>query len=149
MLHVICTRLRLDHLSVRVGDGSWRCEEIVKNLEQRLGMRILLLLLSKLARSPCQPTDTGPNNPRANPVTPGAGHGRVPNLESPDHWHDSSGESKGSMPVSPALEADSLPLSHRHVCTRGEADPGPRGRNSSVGSVLGSLSYSVAGSILL
>ena len=30
MLHVICTRLRLGHLSVRVGDSSRRCEEIVK-----------------------------------------------------------------------------------------------------------------------
>ena len=30
MLHVICTRLRLGHLSVRVGDSSRPCEEIVK-----------------------------------------------------------------------------------------------------------------------
>ena len=30
-LHVICTRLRLNHLSVRVGDGSRRSEEIVKH----------------------------------------------------------------------------------------------------------------------
>ena len=30
MLHAICTRLRLAHLSVRVGDSSRRCEEIVK-----------------------------------------------------------------------------------------------------------------------
>ena len=30
MLHVICTRLRSGHLSVRVGDGSRRSEEIVR-----------------------------------------------------------------------------------------------------------------------
>ena len=30
MLHVICTRLHPGHLGVRVGDSSWRCEEIVK-----------------------------------------------------------------------------------------------------------------------
>ena len=30
MLHVICTRLRPGHLSVRVGDSLRRCEEIVK-----------------------------------------------------------------------------------------------------------------------
>ena len=29
-MHVICTRLRPGHLSVRVGDSSRRCEEIVK-----------------------------------------------------------------------------------------------------------------------
>ena len=33
VFHMICTRLRLGHLSVRVGDNSRRCEEIVKNLE--------------------------------------------------------------------------------------------------------------------
>ena len=32
-------------LSVRVGDSSWRSEEIVKNLELRLSMRLLLLLI--------------------------------------------------------------------------------------------------------
>ena len=32
MLHVICTRLRPSHLSVRVGDSSRRSEEIVKIL---------------------------------------------------------------------------------------------------------------------
>ena len=32
MLHVICTRLRPGHLSVRVGDSSRRCEEIVKKI---------------------------------------------------------------------------------------------------------------------
>ena len=31
MLHVICTRLCLGHLSIRVGDGSQRSEERVKN----------------------------------------------------------------------------------------------------------------------
>ena len=30
MLHVICTRLRLGHFRVRVGDSSRHCEEIVK-----------------------------------------------------------------------------------------------------------------------
>ena len=52
VLHVICTRLRPGHLSVCVGDGSRRSEEIVKNLELRLSMRLyssssssLLLLL--------------------------------------------------------------------------------------------------------
>ena len=29
VLHVVCTRLRPGHLSVRVGDGSLRSEEIV------------------------------------------------------------------------------------------------------------------------
>ena len=42
VLHVICTRLRLGHLSVRVGDSSRCSEEIVKNLESRLWMRLLL-----------------------------------------------------------------------------------------------------------
>ena len=32
MLHVICTRLRLGYLSVRVGDSSRCCEEIVKKI---------------------------------------------------------------------------------------------------------------------
>ena len=52
-LHVISARcvardlhtIAPGHLSVRVGDSSRRCEEIVKNLEQRLWMRLLLLLL--------------------------------------------------------------------------------------------------------
>ena len=36
VLHVICTRLRPGHLSVRVGD-SWRhCEEIVKKKKSRI-----------------------------------------------------------------------------------------------------------------
>ena len=45
VLHMICTWLRRGHLSVRVGDGSRRSKEIVKNLELCLGMRLLLLLL--------------------------------------------------------------------------------------------------------
>ena len=45
VLHVICTRLRLGLLSVHVGDGSRRSEEIVKNLELRLSMRLSSLLL--------------------------------------------------------------------------------------------------------
>ena len=36
MLLVICTQLRLGHLSIRVGDSSRRSEEIVKNLEFHL-----------------------------------------------------------------------------------------------------------------
>ena len=36
VLCVICTRLRLDHLSVCVGDSLWGSEEIVKILESRL-----------------------------------------------------------------------------------------------------------------
>ena len=35
MLRVICTRLRPGHLSVRVGDGSWRSEEIVKKKKKK------------------------------------------------------------------------------------------------------------------
>ena len=43
MLHVICTRLRPGHLSVRVGDGLGRSEEIVKkNLELRFSMLLSL-----------------------------------------------------------------------------------------------------------
>ena len=34
------------HLSVRVGDTSWCSEEIVKNLELRLSVRSLFLLLN-------------------------------------------------------------------------------------------------------
>ena len=42
MLHVICTRLRLGHLSVRGGDSSRRSEEIVgKILDFGLSMRSL------------------------------------------------------------------------------------------------------------
>ena len=41
MLDVICSRLRPGHLSVRVGDGSRRSEEIVKHLELGLWMRLL------------------------------------------------------------------------------------------------------------
>ena len=46
MMLVICTRLRPGHLSVRVGDGSRRSEEIIKNLVLRLGIRLLLNGLS-------------------------------------------------------------------------------------------------------
>ena len=42
---MLCTRLRPDHLSIRVGDSSQHGEEIVKNLKLRLWMRLLLLLL--------------------------------------------------------------------------------------------------------
>ena len=61
MLHVICTRLPSGHLSVRVGHSSRRSEEIIKTLESRLSMRLilffilllllLLLLLSLLSSS--------------------------------------------------------------------------------------------------
>ena len=45
MLHVICTRLRPDHLSACAGDSSRRSEEIIekKSLESRLSMHLLLL----------------------------------------------------------------------------------------------------------
>ena len=43
VLHLICTRLHLGHLYV--GDGSRRSEEIVRNLELHLWIRLLLLLL--------------------------------------------------------------------------------------------------------
>ena len=49
VLHVICTRLRPGHLSVCVGDGSRCSEEIVKNLEPHLWMRLLLLFLLTVA----------------------------------------------------------------------------------------------------
>ena len=45
VLHVICTRLCLSHLSVHIGDSSRRSEEIVKNRKLRLWVRLLLLLL--------------------------------------------------------------------------------------------------------
>ena len=45
MLHMISTRLRPGHLSIRVWDGSRRNEEIVKNLELRLWIQLLLSLL--------------------------------------------------------------------------------------------------------
>ena len=56
MLHVICTRLRTDHLSIRVGDDSRRSEETVKHLELRLSMRLSLSfsLLPYLYRGPLQ-----------------------------------------------------------------------------------------------
>ena len=56
MLHVICTRLCPGHLSVRVGDGSRRSEEIVQNLELRLWIRLYLLifLLSQLPSLCCK-----------------------------------------------------------------------------------------------
>ena len=44
VLHVICTRLRKGHLSVRVGEDLRRSDEIVKNLKLRLSMRLSLLL---------------------------------------------------------------------------------------------------------
>ena len=40
VLHVICTRLRLGQLSVRVGDGSRRSEEIVKKKKKKKKIRI-------------------------------------------------------------------------------------------------------------
>ena len=50
-LHVVCTRLGLSHLSVRVGDSSRRSVDIVKNLELRLSMLLLLLLLTSSSLS--------------------------------------------------------------------------------------------------
>ena len=45
MLHVICTQLHLGYLSIGVGDSSQHSEEIVKSLELRFSMGLLLLLL--------------------------------------------------------------------------------------------------------
>ena len=46
---MICKRSRPGHLSVRVGDSSRRSEEIAKNLDLRLSVILLsLLLLSEL-----------------------------------------------------------------------------------------------------
>ena len=44
-MHVICTQLRPGHLSVRVVDNSRRSEEIVKNLELHLSLRLFFLKL--------------------------------------------------------------------------------------------------------
>ena len=41
---MICTRLCPGHLSVRVGDSSGRCEEIVKNRKWHLWIQLLLLM---------------------------------------------------------------------------------------------------------
>ena len=43
-MHTVCTRLHLGHMRVRVGDGLWCSEEIVKNVELHFSMRLLLLL---------------------------------------------------------------------------------------------------------
>ena len=53
VLHVICTRLHPGHLTVCVGDSLWRSEEIVTNLELRLSVQLLLLLLTG-----CKPPPT-------------------------------------------------------------------------------------------
>ena len=45
MLHVICTRLSPDHLSVRVGDGSRRSEEIVEKSRIANLYAIIIILL--------------------------------------------------------------------------------------------------------
>ena len=49
VLHVMCTWLLPGQLNVCVGDSSRCSEEIVKNLELRLWMRLLLLLLVTLS----------------------------------------------------------------------------------------------------
>ena len=43
MLHVICTRLRLGHLNVRVGDSSRRCEIVKKKKKKKKKSRIVPL----------------------------------------------------------------------------------------------------------
>ena len=50
MLHVVCTRLSLDHLCVRVGGSSGRNEEIVTILELRLSVRSLSLISLSLVQ---------------------------------------------------------------------------------------------------
>ena len=45
MLHVICTRLRTGHFSVRVGDSSRRSEETVRSLELRLAIIIIIIII--------------------------------------------------------------------------------------------------------
>ena len=45
---MICKQLHPGHLRVRVGDGSRCSEEILKNLELCLGMRLVLLLLKEV-----------------------------------------------------------------------------------------------------
>ena len=58
VVHMICTRLHLGHLSVHVGDSSQRSEEIVKKilkapLKLMIMMILLLLLLLLLNRMFC------------------------------------------------------------------------------------------------
>ena len=55
MLHVICTRLRLGHLRVRVGDSSRRCEEIVK--KSRIAPLNAIIIIKEL-KSACSHTMT-------------------------------------------------------------------------------------------
>ena len=61
-----------------------------------------------------QYTDTGPNSPSADPITPGAWQGCANFLS---HWYDStpkkSHRKRDSNPRSSALEADALPLGQR------------------------------------
>ena len=46
MLHVICTGLRLVYLSVRVEDGSRRCEEIAKKSQiAPLNAMIIMIIM--------------------------------------------------------------------------------------------------------
>ena len=51
---MICTRLRSGHLSVHVGDGSRRIEEIVKNLELRLNAIIITTITIVLRWPACK-----------------------------------------------------------------------------------------------
>ena len=53
MLHVICTRLRPGHLSVRVGDSSRRCEEIVKKSRiAPLNANIIIIIIRDTQPAP-------------------------------------------------------------------------------------------------
>ena len=45
MLHVICTRLRPGQLSVRVGDGSRRSEELVKRNRFAPSSAIIIIII--------------------------------------------------------------------------------------------------------
>ena len=45
MLHVICTRLRLGHLTMRVGDSSRRCEEIVKKKSRIAPLNAIVIII--------------------------------------------------------------------------------------------------------
>ena len=86
MLHVICTRLRPGHLSVRVGDGSRRNEEIVTILDVVplnaivIIIIIIIIIIIDVADETghlthLQYSDTGQTSPSADPIMPGAWQG--------------------------------------------------------------------------
>ena len=73
MLRVICTRLRTDHLNVRVGDGSRRSEEIVKNLSICTFQCETASLAYRLRRPPRGRKIPG-SNPVCDGIFPGLSH---------------------------------------------------------------------------